>query len=210
MRTRMKKSLLLLLTLVAATQEKDLDAGLVAEYFAGGGDAFPAASQKPVFVRVDKNVDYPEVGGDFYGTRLTENFQARWTGILRVEKAGRTQFWTESDDGSRLTIDGKVVVDNPGQHPMTEKTGAAELSAGDHEVKIEYFQGGGGAGIQVYWQPPAGTKLAIPAKAFYHKKGAEKIEWDEAAWKKRKESKSQAAPKKGAGKFAMMDHGPFA
>ena len=53
----MKKALLLLLTLVAAAQEKDLDAGLVAEYFLG--DGFPAASQKPVFVRVEKNVDYP-------------------------------------------------------------------------------------------------------------------------------------------------------
>ena len=35
------------------------------------------------------------------GTRLTDNFYARWTGVLRVEKAGKTGFWTESDDGSR-------------------------------------------------------------------------------------------------------------
>jgi hypothetical protein len=208
------RKLLLLIPLLVAARQSDADPGLVAEYFtlASVGDAIPVipAAQKPIFVRVEKNVDYPEVGGDFYGTRLNDHFYARWTGILRVDKAGKTQFWTDSDDGSRLTIGGKVVVDNPGQHPMTEKTGSAELAAGDHEVKIEYFQGGGGAGIQVSWQPPGGGRQAIPAKAFFHKRGAEKIEWDEAAWKKRKEGRAVVAEKKGGGKFAVMDHGPFA
>ncbi|MBI3854431.1 MAG: hypothetical protein HY293_01935 [Planctomycetes bacterium] len=211
----MKHAVLILL--LAAGQAADLDSGLVAEYFtlANGGGAFPVpqAGQKPVYVRVEKNVDYPEVGGDFYGTRLTDNFYARWTGVLRVEKAGKTPFWTESDDGSRLTIDGKVVIENGGQHPMTEKAGAAELTAGDHDLKIEYFQIGGGAGVQVSWLPPDGKRQPISPKALFHKKGAEKIDWDEAAWKKRKAGPSTAAgggSKKGAGKFAEMDHGPFA
>src|SRR5262245_23186430 len=203
----MMRMLLLICILLVVGQ--DADPGLVAEYFklSATPATFPTlpATAKPILVRVEKNVDYGEVDGEFHGTRLSENFYARWTGILRVEKEGKTQFWTESDDGSRLTIDGKVVVDNGGSHPMTLKGGSAELTAGDHEVKIEYFQGAGGAGCKVSWEPPGGPRQPIPAKAFFHRKGAEKIEWDETAWKKRK-----AAPKKGGGKFAEMDHGPFA
>jgi glucose/arabinose dehydrogenase len=216
----MKKTLLRIIVTLTVwapvlAQDKDLDPGLVAEYFAlnTGPNTFPnlPATVKPTYVRVEKNVDYGDVTGDFYGTRLTDNFYARWTGVLRVEKAGKIQFWTESDDGSRLVIDGKVVVDNGGVHPMTEKAGAAELTAGDHEVKIEFYQGGGEAGCKVSWQPPGGGRQAIPAKAFFHKKGAEQIAWDEAAWKKRAQGKAQAGPgKRGSGKFAEMDHGPFA
>lgn len=203
------------LCLPALAQDKDLEPGLVAEYFAlaSGPNTFPnlAATVKPTYVRVEKNVDYPDVTGDFYGTRLSDNFYARWTGVLRVEKAGKTSFWTESDDGSRLIIDGKVVVDNGGVHPMTEKGGATELAAGDHDVKIEFYQGGGEAGVRVFWQPPGGGRQPMPPKAFFHKKGSERVEWDEAAWKKRKEGHSAAGPgKKGAGKFAEMDHGLFA
>src|SRR5579862_850210 len=217
----MKKTLWLvsvvtgLLALPGLAQDKDLEPGLVAEYFllSGAPNGFPTppATQKPTLVRIDKNVDYTEVSGDFYGARMIENFYARWTGILRVEKAGKTSLWTESDDGSRLIIDGKTVVDNGGVHPMTEKSGSADLSAGDHEVKIEFFQGGGGAGVVVSWQPPGGRRQSIPAKAFFHKKGADQIAWDEAAWKKRPTAKSAGGPgRKGSGKFAEMDHGPFA
>jgi hypothetical protein len=203
------------LTLSGLGQDPTAEPGLVAEYFLlrAAPNTFPAIpeSQKPTLVRVEKNVDYADVTGDFYGARMIENFYARWTGLLRVEKAGRITFWTESDDGSRLLIDGKVVVDNGGVHPMTEKSGTAELAAGDHEVKIEFYQGGGEAGCRVSWQPADGKRQAIPPKAFFHKKTAEQIAWDEAAWKKRPVAKSAGGPgRKGAGKFAEMDHGPFA
>ena len=197
------------LILLPLLSPQDAEPGLVAEYFQLGGASgnfpTPPANAKPLLVRVEKNVDYAETEGDFYGTRLSDNFYARWTGILRVETAGKTQFWTESDDGSRLTIDGKVVVDNGGNHPMSLKAGVAELTAGDHELKLEYFQVGGGAGCKLSWGLPDGPRHAIPAKSLFHRKGAEKVEWDETAWKKRK-----SAPKKGGGKFAEMDHGPFA
>ena len=74
------------------------------------------------------------------------------------------------------------MVDNGGIHSRTEKSGAAELAEGDHAVKIDFIQGGGEAGCKVSWQPPGGTRQAVPAKALFHRKGAEKIEWDEAAW----------------------------
>src|SRR5882672_2950062 len=205
----------LLLTGPLSAQDKDFEPGLVAEYFAmaGGLGGFPKldAAQKPTLVRIDKAVDFADVTGDFYGARMIDNFYARWTGVLRVEKPGKIAFYTESDDGSRLLIDGKMVVDNGGVHSMSEKGGPADLTAGDHEVKIEFFQGGGEAGVRVSWQPPGGKKEAIPAKAFFHKKGADQIAWDEAGWKKRAKGATAGGPgKRGAGKFAEMDHGPFA
>src|SRR5688572_11881409 len=118
-----------------APQAAELEPGLVAEYFDGIA-ALPASLSKPPFlVRVEKQVNYGDVSGDFYGSKLESNFYVRWTGTLRVEKAGMYGFFTTSDDGSRLSIGGKVVVDNGGQHPMTDKSGKAELAAGDHEIK---------------------------------------------------------------------------
>src|SRR5258708_25357924 len=128
----MKKLPLLFAAVLLAAQNDDLQPGLVAEYFAlkEAPANFPAipATQKPTLVRVEKTVDYPDVTGDFYGTRLVENFYARWTGVLRVDKAGPTTFFAESDDGSRVVIDGKVVVDNGGIHSSAEKQASVDLT----------------------------------------------------------------------------------
>ncbi len=207
----MTKTLALLLLLCAPLQDRDLEPGLVGEYFemAGALGDFPPipAGRKPTFVRVDKAVDFDDAAGDFHGTRLSNNFYARWTGILRVEKAGAHAFFASSDDGSRVLVDGKVVVNNGGVHAMSEKSGSAELAAGDHEIRIEFFQGGGEAGVKVAWQPPGGNRQPI-AKALLHRKGAENVEWDKAAWEKRAKSKPQS--KKGAGKYADIDRGAVA
>jgi glucose/arabinose dehydrogenase len=198
--------------LLAGAAPQEVEPGLVAEYFEIGGTAdLPRipADRKPVLVRVEKTVDYDDVSGEFYGTRLESNFYARWTGILRVEKAGRHAFWTASDDGSRLSIDGKVVVNNGGVHAMTERQGEAELAAGDREILVEFFQGGGEAGCKVAWRAPGGKREPLPAKSLFHRKGAEAaIAWDKAAWEKRPKRDSRPSGR-GGGKYALMDHGPF-
>ena len=48
-----------------------------------------------------------------------------------------------SNDGSRLYIDNKMVIDNDGQHGKIEKMGALNLSKGKHKFRVEYFQAGG-------------------------------------------------------------------
>jgi hypothetical protein len=204
----MKNALPLVFLLFA--QERDLEPGLVGEYFemSGALGDFPSipAGRKPTFVRVDKSVDFDDVTGDFYGTRLSQNFYARWTGILRVEKGGAHTLFSVSDDGSRIAIDGKTVVNNGGVHPMQEKSGQVDLGAGDHEIRIEFFQGGGEAGIKVSWQPPGSPRQPV-SKAFFHRKPAENVDWDRAAWEKRPKSGTQSRSQKGAGKYALMDRG---
>ena len=142
-------------------------AGLQGEYFDIGEtlDDFPTipANKKPVVKRVDKTIDFPSTQEAFPGTELVDFFYIRWTGNLRVAKEGKHTFFLESDDGSRLFIDGKQIIDNSKRHHMTEKSGEVELTAGPHAIKVEYFENEVDAGCLFSWQPPAGNKEIVPS-----------------------------------------------
>lgn len=59
---------------------------------------------------------------------------------IKVPEKGVYRFYTYSDDGSRLFIDGKLVVDNDGSHSMRRKDGKIALEAGFHELDVLYFE----------------------------------------------------------------------
>lgn len=59
---------------------------------------------------------------------------------IKVPEKGVYRFYTYSDDGSRLLIDGKLVVDNDGSHSMRRKDGKIALEAGFHELDVLYFE----------------------------------------------------------------------
>ena len=214
---------LALCTARARAEENEHEPGLVGEYFLGDGKDFltVAPGQKPVYVRIDKNVAFGNTDGDFYGARVSENFYVRWTGVIHIDKPGKYEFVTESDDGSRLFINDKEVVNNGGTHAVQTAKGNIELKAGDHKLLLEFFQGGGGAACVLGWMVPGGKLETIPAKALFHAKGAETIDYDEAAWKKRPEGKKEIAgnAKIGGGGgggggpgnpvHEKMDYGPF-
>jgi len=62
---------------------------------------------------------------------------------LNISEQGKYVFYLMSNDGSRLYIDDKMVIDNDGQHGKIEKMGALNLSKGKHKFRVEYFQAGG-------------------------------------------------------------------
>lgn len=142
-------------------------AGLQGEYFDIGEtlDDFPTipADKKPVLKRVDKTINFESTQEGFHGTQLVDYFYVRWTGHLRIPKDGKYTFFLESDDGSRLFIDGKQIIANGGRHHMTEKSGEAELTAGPHAIKVEFFENEVDAGCLFSWQPPAGSKEIVPS-----------------------------------------------
>lgn len=156
----------------------DWKPGLIGEYFAIGTELmdFPniAAEKKPNITKVDRVINIPHADQGFNDTSLTDQFYIRWTGAIKIEKDGKYTFFTESDDGSRLAIDGKPVVENGGQHGMIEKSGDVELKAGYHELKMEFFEDGGGAGCILKWQPAGSEKSVLPASVLFHKKGLDK------------------------------------
>lgn len=74
-------------------------------------------------------------------TKRTEWFAIDYTGRFWITDPGRYTFALLSDDGAKLSIDDQLVVDNDGVHAPLEKTGAIELAAGIHRMRVSYFQG---------------------------------------------------------------------
>jgi putative heme-binding domain-containing protein len=90
-------------------------------------------------------------------------FALRFTGNVIVPTTGKYTFYTNSDDGSRLYIDKKLVVNNDGDHGPIEKSGSLNLNAGAHHIIVTYFDSGGGDGLSVSWSGPGLKKQSIPA-----------------------------------------------
>ncbi|RMF32386.1 MAG: DUF1080 domain-containing protein [Bacteroidetes bacterium] len=89
-------------------------------------------------------------GTDFQ--ELQDNFAIIFTGYLNIPKNNNYVFRLVSDDGSRLTIDGQVVIDHDGEHGASPKDGEVSLSAGYHPFKVEFFQSLGGKMISLQWK----------------------------------------------------------
>jgi hypothetical protein len=70
-----------------------------------------------------------------------EFFAVNIQGTFRVSQPGRYSFRLKSDDGAQLFIDDALVVDNDGMHEPLSRRGEAELSAGQHRIRVWYFQG---------------------------------------------------------------------
>ena len=167
----------ILLTLAprAFAAEKS-EPGLIGEYFDIGSslEDFPTipADKKPVVKRVDKTIDFDSTQEGFHGTQLVDFFYIRWNGTITVPKDGNYTFTLESDDGSRLFIDGKQIIDHNGLHSMEEKSGDVELKAGDHVIKVEFFENDVDAGCKLSWRPPGGNKEIVPARVLSHPSAA--------------------------------------
>jgi mono/diheme cytochrome c family protein len=78
-----------------------------------------------------------------------------------LEQPTKVRFHLGSDDGSRLLVDGKKVVDVDGVHPHQTKSEEIQLAPGPHLVVVEYFQGGGEWTVDLQWESPLFVKQPI-------------------------------------------------
>ncbi len=152
----------------------ELRPGLRGEYYDLGERVVdfppPAALARPTLSRVDPQINFARTYDDFARTGLRDYFYVRWSGVLRVPRDGRYALYLLSDDGSRLSIDGRFVVDNGGVHEMKEEKGEAELRAGDHEIAVEFFDNSGHTGIALSWEAEGMEKDVVPERALFHRR----------------------------------------
>ena len=98
----------------------------------------------PAFTRVDERVDFSWSGGSPRQGFPSANFSVRWTGRIKPRQDGTYVFYLYSDDGSRLYLDNKLLVDNWGDRPAQLKEGTLTLKGGEaHDIRIDYYQKGG-------------------------------------------------------------------
>jgi uncharacterized protein (TIGR03790 family) len=149
--------------------------GLHGEFFDNEGGVTIPSGAMPVLIdrdpdhaRVEADLDYGSSGQPYPGLddRFKHNWGARFSGLVDVPWADNWTFHLTSDDGTELWIDGQSVVTNHGMHGMVERTGWVDLDAGLHDVRVEFYQGGGPHGLKLAWSTSNLSKTPIPASAF--------------------------------------------
>ncbi|MBO6815806.1 MAG: DUF1929 domain-containing protein [Rhizobiaceae bacterium] len=100
--------------------------------------------------QIQKNVG----SGAFYQGGPADKFAVKYSGQFVAETAGQYTFYLNSDDGSRLAIDGTRIIDNDGLHSAQEQTANVYLDAGIHDLNAEYFEQGGDAVMELDWKGP--------------------------------------------------------
>lgn len=137
--------------------------GIVGHYFAGKD------FDENVQWRIDSQVNFNwgTDGVDILGGR-GDQFSVRWKGALKITKKGRYHFHARSDDGVRVYLGNHLVLNEWNDHPPKEDITEVELEEGYYPLKVEFYENGGFAVLELYWQSDTFDRELIPASHFYH------------------------------------------
>lgn len=120
------------------------------EYFATGDLTGGAVAS-----RTDGEINFDwGTGSPFPGTVPVDNFSVRWTKTVNFPTSGKWTFEAGVDDGIRVWIDNTIIINewhgSPGGY-ATYKNSIDQLTAGDHDLKVEYYEATGDAAVKVSW-----------------------------------------------------------
>src|SRR5581483_2148068 len=122
----------------------------------------------PFVQRTDATINFnwgtgspdPSIGAD--------TFRALWTGQVLPEFTQTYTFYTNTDDGVRLWVNGQLLVDNPVNQAITEKSGTIDLVAGQkYDLRMEYTENTGLAQAELRWSSASQAKQIIPQARLY-------------------------------------------
>ncbi len=138
--------------------------GLLGEYYNNTSLTAPSS-----LTRTDATVNFNWGSGSPATGVNADNFSVRWTGQIEAPVTGAYTFSTTSDDGVRLWINGTQLVTNWTGHATTVNDGSPiTLTAGQrYTIKMEYYDGGGGATAKLLWAYPGQTQQAVPQSYLY-------------------------------------------
>ena len=115
----------------------------------------------------------PQKKGKVYNLNLDEfsdlgnQFGILFLGEIEIINEGEYKFYLSSNDGSKLFINNELIVSNDGLHGYFEKSSEVFLPKGRHIIKVEYFQAGGGKGLDLKFEGPNLEKQLVPADILY-------------------------------------------
>jgi LmbE family N-acetylglucosaminyl deacetylase len=136
--------------------------GLLGDYFDNSDLTSLRAS------RIDATVDFDWGTGSPDASIAADTFSAQWNGRVEPRFSETYTFYTVSDDGVRLWVDGRLVIDNWTFHAPTENSGTIALVAGQqYDIELEYFEGSSGAVAKLLWSSASQPKQIIPQTQLY-------------------------------------------
>ena len=117
-------------------------------------------------------LDHQGGGGKVLTSKADDGVMARITGFIHLEKAGAYKFAFESNDGVRLKIDDKMIVEDPGVHDdQFSDLGTLEVAKpGWYPLSIDFFERRITWTLRFLWRPPGveGDLTPVPAAALAH------------------------------------------
>jgi hypothetical protein len=118
--------------------------------------------------RTDPTVNFDWGSGAPDVSLAADTFSVRWTGFVQPEFGQTYTFYTRSDDGIRLWVNGQQIVNNWTDHGPTENTGTITLVAGQRTaIALEYYERGGGAVATLSWSSASQPKQIIPVARLF-------------------------------------------
>ncbi|MFE7507549.1 family 16 glycoside hydrolase [Promicromonospora sp. NPDC057488] len=115
------------------------------------------SGQTPNVDQLKPTIDY-STEADF---GMGERFIAHALANLNVPADGNYEFRLTSDDGSRLVIDDAEVIDHDGLHGESAKEGTVALTAGYHDLRVEYFDNTNDNILRLEWRPPGSADFVV-------------------------------------------------
>jgi len=126
-------------------------------------------SATPAFDGAVSSLNFASTSGVGWPGGATNNWGRRYTGVIAIPATGTWTFSLTSDDGSKLWIDGALVVNHDGLHGMTTATSNVTLNAGAHSIEARWFERSGNFGLMLSWSGPGvPSTTVIPPSAFTH------------------------------------------
>jgi len=147
---------------VVALAVSDLKPGLSYRYFEGNWDSIPKFTKLPqwYFGTVDTLSLSPR--------KRDENYAMYFFGYIKIPKRNLYRFSLSSDDGSKLMIDNRLLIDNDGLHSMLERSAETALNDGYHKIRIEFLQKTGDAGLELYIESPSMPRTLVKKEMLFH------------------------------------------
>ena len=149
-----------LLLVMSASAQSDAKPGLLGQYFANS-----ALTGTPALKRVDAQVNF-DYGDAAPAPGLpADQFSVRWSGTVQAPATGKFTFITETDDGVRLWVDGRLLINNWTDHgPTEDKSPEFMMEDGKrYDIVMEFYESGGGAVAKLLWSGPSTLKQPIPS-----------------------------------------------
>jgi glucose/arabinose dehydrogenase len=128
------------------------------------GEYFPTATltgSGPV--RIDSTVDFVWGAASPVSGIPADHFSVRWTGQVMPQFSETYTFYTVSNDGVRLYVNGTRIVNNWTNHGTTENSGTIVLTGGQrYDIRMEFYEDTGNATARLLWSSPSTPKAVVP------------------------------------------------